>query len=134
MDTNDLIKFIQNDPFLQGVNVCSYDKIGGGNMYIVNTLASNSTEQVGHWVCYCIVNQQRILFDSVTGVAHALIPHDRCNAHPVQESGSRSCGYFCLYFYCALMRGVSWENIFSSFQPDNFSYNETLVYSFLLSL
>lgn len=69
-------------------------------------------------------------FSYINGLARKYRLRITKNVHIIQPLDSVLCGYFCLYFLYLKSKGVSFNSILKSFNPDNLLYNAIKVKSF----
>ena len=108
--------------------------------YIANT--SSHDERGSHWVALYINKSNELEFfdsfgyppqfysTSLMNFCRKLNFPVRANNKRLQDEGSMVCGHYCLYFLLMRCRGLSMEEITTTFE-ENYKQNDLYVYEYI---
>ena len=108
--------------------------------YVLNNGYSYAGE---HWVVVIFTHEKVLFFYSFGRPPSELFLASQVkryslsieyNPWPLQDRHSPCCGFWCIYYFYFLCRGLKFKDINSKFSRTNFKKNDRIVYNFVKKL
>ena len=108
--------------------------------YVLNNGYSYAGE---HWVVVIFTRKTVLFFDSFGRAPSELFLSSQVkrynlsleyNPWPLQDKHSPCCGFWCIYYFYFLCRGLKFKEINSKFSRTNYLKNDYIVYNFVKKL